>query len=460
MVALVALVNLGLVLFDVSYIRFRDLYFRYLPQLTQAYDTIKGIEPYRDTDQYLAVVDQLEGMIAQQGINGSQVSPLLKDLQDRSVNMIQEDPFRVANKSGNLEKLKNRMRQHMQLKSAKGAFQAFWSLEHLNQQNWQTELAFFNQDFRPIMAANYFRPIDESGDFVDRFWIIDVWFVGLFAVDLLLRVVWIRQRYRTGWKDAVLWRWYDLLLLLPVWRFVRIVPVAIRLHQAGLINLQNIRDQVNRNLAENIAAEVTELVLIQAFSAAQGGIKQGVLRQWLASSASLINPRMADANGIDELKVLSHRLVDAIQVALPKTQPEIEALVRHGVGQAIAQIPFHQTFQTLPGLNQLSEELTKQVASQLVQTLSSGLRSGIADEVSPQLVQQLAQHFFEHLQTELTQTESLAEIETLLVEWIEDLKLTLLQSFETNGQQQIVNAAEIARRLRDTSPATVLPQPR
>jgi hypothetical protein len=100
------------------------------------------------------------------------------------------------------------------------------------------------------------------------------------------------------------------------------------------------------------------------------------------------------------------------------------------------------------------------VAHQTIQILSGVVREGIADDISPQLVQQLAQHFLEHLQTELTQTQSLAEIETLLVDWIEDLKLTLLQSFETQGQQQIQNAAETARRLREPSLVTVLPQTR
>jgi hypothetical protein len=72
LIALIALANLGLVLFDITYIRFRDLYFRYLPQLTQRYDWVKGIEPYRDTDQYLTDVDRLETAIAQQGLNSPQ----------------------------------------------------------------------------------------------------------------------------------------------------------------------------------------------------------------------------------------------------------------------------------------------------------------------------------------------------------------------------------------------------
>jgi hypothetical protein len=54
--AILALLNFGLVLFDLSYIPWRNLYFRYLNPVTKIYDPIKGIEPHRETAQYLATV--------------------------------------------------------------------------------------------------------------------------------------------------------------------------------------------------------------------------------------------------------------------------------------------------------------------------------------------------------------------------------------------------------------------
>ena len=47
--AITATVNLGLVLFNLSYVPWRDFYLRKLPQIIQIYDPIKGIEPHRDT---------------------------------------------------------------------------------------------------------------------------------------------------------------------------------------------------------------------------------------------------------------------------------------------------------------------------------------------------------------------------------------------------------------------------
>ena len=56
--ALLAIFNLVLVIFDLAYLPLRDFYFRELPWLTQRYDRVKGIVPHRDTVNYLETVDR------------------------------------------------------------------------------------------------------------------------------------------------------------------------------------------------------------------------------------------------------------------------------------------------------------------------------------------------------------------------------------------------------------------
>jgi hypothetical protein len=439
LITLVVILNVGLVLFDLSYIRFRDLYLRYLPQLTQGYDPVKGIEPYRDTAQYLAAVDNL----ARLGIENPAASQQLSDLRDRSVAMIEENPFQIANKSGSFEKIKRRMRQHMGVESSREAFRRFWSLQHLNTKNWRTELAYFNQRFRPIIAANYYRPIDESGDFVDRFWQIDLGFIGFFTLDLAARVLWIRQRPRKSWQDAILWRWYDLLLLLPFWQILRVIPLTVRLHQVGWIHLQPIQTQINRNLAENIAGEVTELVIVQTFRVVQGGIRQGALRQLLKEG-----PVMVAVNEVDEINIITRRLIEVMtQSVLPNIRPELEQVVDHLVQQAIAQTPLYRSLPTLPGLGSFSTELSKQIAHQSIQALQTVLTEASKDTEGQKLFQQLGQSTLTHLQSGLKQKQTLEEIEQLLVTWIEELKLTLVQRLETQDQTQMLLEAESIRQI-------------
>jgi len=121
--ASLALVNLLLVLFDLSYIPLRDFWLQGkirvlgftlgpiqvpgfalkipLPPIAKWYDPIKGIEPYRDTQQYLQRVDELERRIKEtgrQGLRSPQVEVILQDLRGRSTEIVDTNPFQAANK--------------------------------------------------------------------------------------------------------------------------------------------------------------------------------------------------------------------------------------------------------------------------------------------------------------------------------------------------------------------------
>ncbi|MGF1487313.1 MAG: hypothetical protein ACFBSE_09390, partial [Prochloraceae cyanobacterium] len=52
-VAIIAIANLLLGLFNLSYISLRDFYFRNVPILVKYYDPVKSIEPNLDTERYL-----------------------------------------------------------------------------------------------------------------------------------------------------------------------------------------------------------------------------------------------------------------------------------------------------------------------------------------------------------------------------------------------------------------------
>ncbi len=60
LMAVIALISLGLALFDLSYIPWRSFYFRNIPEITRYYDRYKGIEPHRETERYLNAVKTVE----------------------------------------------------------------------------------------------------------------------------------------------------------------------------------------------------------------------------------------------------------------------------------------------------------------------------------------------------------------------------------------------------------------
>ena len=124
--AAIAVTNLILVLLDLSYIRFRDIYLKIAPVPTAWYGQhFKGIEPERTTENYLSLAAKLEGEIAAQptvDLADPQISGLLAQLRDHSVTIVDENPFAVAGKSGTLERIKNLMRDRMSEDSSKAAF--------------------------------------------------------------------------------------------------------------------------------------------------------------------------------------------------------------------------------------------------------------------------------------------------------------------------------------------------
>ncbi|MEB3216196.1 MAG: hypothetical protein VKN72_08175 [Nostocales cyanobacterium 94392] len=83
LIAILAVTNLCLVFFDLTYIHWRDFYLQILPNLTQLYDPIKGIEPHPETQNYLDKVIQLEEQVSQTGLQSPQTETLLGELPSR-----------------------------------------------------------------------------------------------------------------------------------------------------------------------------------------------------------------------------------------------------------------------------------------------------------------------------------------------------------------------------------------
>ena len=168
LVALIALINLILVLFNFSYLPLRDIYLSNAPLLVRIYDPIKGIEPHPNTEAYLKTSDRLQEQIPRTGLT-TETAKLLASLREQSIFLIEENPFLAADKSGTFAKLKHRMEYRLQTRSAKEAFNRFWSFEYLSNTDTANELAFFDDKIAPLLKVNYYRRIDANGMNIDRF---------------------------------------------------------------------------------------------------------------------------------------------------------------------------------------------------------------------------------------------------------------------------------------------------
>lgn len=467
LMAIVAVVNLTLVAFDMSYVRMRNFWLHGdipiplvsgtikapIPPVTTWYDSVKGIEPHRDTAAYLQRVDELEAQIRKTGVRSATAETILEDLQGLSEKMIEENPFQVANKSGTLEKIKNRMRDLIDNEgaSAKEAFRTFWSQEYLATASPEQGLGFFDREIRPPIETNYFRSIGETGEFTDKFWQIDSPFAILFILEFLARTFYISRKYTAvSWQDAMLWRWYDVFLFLPFFRWLRVIPAIVRLNDAELIDLEPVRAQFSRGFVASFAGELTEVVIVQTINQVQTSVKSGDLARQVFESA---NRPYIDLNNINEIEAVSTRLVQlTLYEVLPEIEPDLRAWLNHNIEIILSQSPLYQGLHALPGLNQLPDQLTSQMATQISKLLTEGSKSLydaiINDPVGAELTNKLVQHFGQALGSQIQQKPNLQELESLISDFLEEVKINYVQRLE---QEDIEYILEQTRQLQQSS---------
>jgi len=455
LMAVLALGNLSLVLFDISYVPWRDFYFRQLPVLTQVYDPFKGITPHRETQKYLETLEELKNQVVQTGLPSPQVAAELQEINNLSANMIDEDPFRLASKSGTLEKIKDRMRDRTPnpQQSAKQSFKTFWSPEYLNKQGWQQEIKWFDAKIKPLIATNYYRAIGENGEFTDNFWQIDLPFIAIFAIEFLARTYFISRRHRSvSWRAAMLWRWYDIFMLLPFWRLLRLLPVTIRIHQAKMPDLQPIRTQISRGFVANFAQELTEVVVIQLINQMQQSITTGELARQLFQSQK--QPYL-DINNINEIEAIATHLVQiTVYKVLPQLQPDLEALLRYNIELFLKQSPLYQGWKQVPGLGNLPAQLAEQLVAELSKLVTLGpqdayeaFKIASEDPVGTKLSTQLVQHFGQALGAELQQQQTWQEIQLLLCDFLEEFKINYIQRLSEEDFEKILEQAKELQRI-------------
>lgn len=467
--AAIVLANFTLVIFDLTYIYWRNFWLQGnlrlvnltinvpLPPITKWYDPVKGIEPYRDTDRYLDTVNQLETQILKTGLSSPQVEKILVDLRLQSTEMIDNNPFEIANKTGTLEKIKNRMRRHLDNESAKGAFREFWSYSFLSQRDWQEELRYFRRQIQPLIETNYFRPIGENGQPVDFFFErIDWVFFLIFSIELIGRVIYITRTHKgLSWREAILWRWYDIFLLLPFWRPLRIISVYMRLKQCNIKRLDRFQRQVNQLFIASFAEEIIEVVVVGVINQIQDSIRRGDLRDWLSQSQKRT---YIDLNNTDEIAEISNIVTRlAVYRIFPKVQPDIELLLQHNIESVLQNLPAYRTVQAIPGLANLPKQLTERLVAEISQATYQGLTSAIEDPVGAKLSGNLVNHLGEAIAQELRNQNTIETIQNLLIDMLEEIKINYVERLSQEDMQQIIEQTRQLRQRTEPKAVEILP---
>jgi hypothetical protein len=430
--AILALLNIGLVFFDLSYIPWRRYYLWYAPIITKIYDPVKGIEPNQKIENYLNKVKQLKNTIPSQGLTAQTTQNLFQELQISSQQMLDADPFSVAQTTGVLDKLKNRMRQHMNQQSAKTAFNTFWSAENFQAKSWQSEISFYESRIQPLIVSNYFRSTDSNDELTDRFLWIDLVFISIFATDIIARIYSIHRRnLGMKWSEAMLARWYDIFLVLPFFQWLRIIPVTIRLHQSKLIDLSPIQKEIDKYLVRSLTEAVTREVIIQILDRVQSQIKQ-------VNIADIVKDRFkteyVDLNNVNEVKAISSLIFEIlVENILPKLQPQIQALVQYNIQKIMTTIPPYQALEQIPGVDKLTDRIIQETSGNAYQLILKTLKDPVGMKLSEELIDTLSTAIAEELQKKHTWR----TIQLLLADMIEEIKINYIHDLSESDLKEL-----------------------
>lgn len=469
-VAIVSALNLGLVIFDITYIPLRDIWLngritlakfkigpyeykginlKIIPTsvsnfITQ-YDVIKGIQPHRDTQAFLEKYNFFKRTIYTKGLDSPEAEAIIAELRQASDEMITSNPFALAGKTGTLETIKNRMRDYMRnyiynpQDSSRLAFASFWDKKFLAS-NTQEKLSFFDRQIIPLIRTNFFRPFGESGEFVDYFGLIDFPFIAVIFADFVIRCFGISLRYNgVSFKDAILWRWYDLIFLLPRYRWLRIIPVTIRLDEAKILILEDIKKQASQGFVATIAEDITEIVVLRVFNQIQKLIETGSIERLVISQ----NPEKeyVDLNDINEVAEISKILISLlVEEILPQIQNEVEALLAYLLEKTVKESPVYNNIIFLNNGEKIVKEMSQKIAAAVYNSLGETLgKLREEDKVFEQHLTRVFGKIGDTINLRPRAKQDINKIEELLVALLEEVKVNYIMSLAKEDIESILD---------------------
>ena len=462
-VALWAGLNLVVVAFDITYVPLRTFWLQRnlypipsvplavpltaLPDITPWVDPIKGIEPHRETQAYLDAFAELDRSMATLA-TGASPGPEQRRLLQRQValtqSMIDSNPFLASGGTGTLEKIKNRLRQRADNNSSRQSAAHLLSPSTITAQGWRQERRFWQQQVLPLVATNYWRSIDENGRPTDHFWRLDLLlFQSVFALDILLRVIRLKRRLPgLRWRDALLRRWIDLPLLLPFWRWLRILPVLERLQEAQLINIEPLRAVVSRAVVALLALELFEVLALQLLDGGQSLIRSS---RWPQQFRGLRSHQSVAANDDEQELAELVRIWAPLLLAqvAPRLAPDLQNLLGYALSQSLDRTMVPPPLRQLQPLLQMENGVSRQLAGGMVESLlelsrTTGERLARRDDRQLELLQRCIDRFWEELAAALESGPALQRSQELLCSLLEELKSSYITQISRSGIEALM----------------------
>ncbi len=391
----VALINLSLIAFDLSYLWMRPLYLHYVPVVPRVYDRVLGIEPHPITSQLIAQTDSAAQLL-ELDPGSAQLKPQLDDSAALTRDVLAGNVFdRSGQQRSQIiigrvigDELELTTSDLFRLEILEQACRSFWSgspdlLRH--------RFALFDQEIRPLLAQNYYREFNIFGRLTNHFWLIDLPFLILFWVEFNTRwVLALRRRTYARWFFFPIFNWYDLLGLIPlqefrVFRLLRGVSMYMRLRRSKLSSVgrdylsrivvyfstiitEEISDRVALKILEDYEEEIRDGTHLRIVESTFGSRRTEIEAALVEHVRLLLTDERINENMRTILELNLERAIESSDALRSVPLPNAILLpVVRGVGEVILDTTLETVSTTLDSVE--GDEAIRQLATSIVDAL-------------------------------------------------------------------------------------------
>ena len=394
----VAIINLWMILFDLSYLWLRPVYFKYVPVVTRIYDPVKGIEAHPLTDAFL---NQLEVTSAQleRDPRSATIPEHRENLVEMTIRVMRENPFARSGQARTLGLISEALAKNIGVTG--GALRDHDVLRVASEAYWPHEPQKLAETISSVdprvlhgFELNYYRTFDISGDLTDHFWILDLPFLILFWIEFNVRwVIALRRKTYSRWFFFPLFNWYDVLGLIPMsffrpFRLLRAVSMYMRLKRSELSNVG--KDVFTRTVlyfSNIITEEVSDRVALRILSEFHEEVADGT---HTTIARSVVEPRKSEIETVIVSQIRQtltdpttmSRLRTLVQLNLENAVEESEALravplpnvILKPAVRAIGEVIVDTTLETVAGTidSAEGEEAVREVAGAILEDIFYG----------------------------------------------------------------------------------------
>ncbi|MCK5379152.1 MAG: hypothetical protein KAJ78_07090 [Acidobacteria bacterium] len=414
-----AVVNLSLILFDMTYLWVRPYYFQYIPVVTRIYDPVLGIEPHPLTEELSNEAAGAQDLLLLDASSPG-LEQRLDDLAVLTTRVLSENVFDRSGQNRSkiiisriiADEAGSPTADLLQPGIQDEVTHNFWSgdpdlLRH--------RFILFDNSIRPLLKENFYREYSRAGKLTDHFWFIDIPFLMLFWVEFIVRwFMALRKKTYAQWFFFPIFNWYDVLGLIPMqafrpFRLLRAVSMYMRLRRSELSSVG--KDFASRTVAyisNIITEEVSDRVAIRILDDYAEEISDGthlrIIESTMAPRREEIEEVLAEhvrllMTNEDTLRsfgdLLRLNLEQAVESSSSLHAVPLPNAVLKPVVRVVGEIILNTTLETIQATLDSDEgaESLRELSASIVDSV---LRSPALGETTS-LVEEITLHVIEHM---------------------------------------------------------------